>query len=93
MSGFRKFEDEGDAEANGDNTTSFFKSPPAEAVDDHTEFRNKNLDSNFKRDPIRTWLKMMFPHFELFSITTIYSLLIIVFYVLEMLLYMKNSWS
>jgi len=94
MSGFKQFHDEGDAENNGggDNTTSFFNEA-RENVDSSEEFRNERLDSNFRKNPIPTWLKMMFPHFNLLSITTLYALLLIIFYILELLFYINNTWS
>ena len=93
MSGFKKFEDDEDPEDNkGDNTSSMFQIQEP-TLNYAREFRNEKLDMNFRRNLIGTWLKMLFPHFKLISLTSAYALILIIFYVIEILLWINNSWS
>lgn len=95
MSKFKEFEDESDSEsskAKGDNTTSVLQVAP-QPIENAIEFRNERLDYNFKRKPFRTWLKMMFPHFSLLSVSIFYIIILIFFYIVELLLWINNTWS
>jgi membrane associated rhomboid family serine protease len=95
MTDFKRFEDDSDVERKGDDlTTTKFHFPNNQIDDDAEEFRNEKLDYNFRRNPIKTWLKMMFPHFTLVSLTTGYMLILSVFYLIEFLIYLNgNYWS
>jgi hypothetical protein len=57
------------------------------------EFRNGRLDYNFRRSPIKTWLKMMFPHFRFTTVSNAYCIVIIFFYIVQLILWMNNNWS
>lgn len=94
MTDFKRFEDDSDVERKGEDLTNTkFHFPNNQIDDDATEFRNEKLDYNFRRNPIKSWFRMMFPHFNLVSITTGYALLLIVFFIIECLLLMNNTWA
>lgn len=82
-SSHKKHEDKTDAKI-VDNSHSFM--PP------QGEFRTNRLDYNFRKNPLKTWLRMMFPHFTLVSLTVGYMLLLIFFYIVEWLIFSKNTW-
>ncbi|CAI2375862.1 unnamed protein product [Moneuplotes crassus] len=92
MSKFEKFEDDDEQHASGNNTKSMFevKEP---SPDYSREFRNETLDEKFRNDPVRTWLKMLFPHFELFSLTTLYILILIVVFIIQLLVWLTSRWT
>lgn len=100
MSDFKKFNDESSSSSSssesskkkGDKTTSKFVNS-SQPVYGEEEFRNDKLDANFRRSPIKTWLKMLFPHFRLLSISVILAVIILLLYIIQLLLYINNSWS
>lgn len=88
----KKGDTKNDHSKGGDHTDSKFFIPnePIEYAD---EFRNERLDYNFRRNPFLSWLKMMFPHFKLLSISVIYVVVLLIIYGIEWILYVNNRWS
>ena len=95
MSGFTKFENEGDVEHNKsapDSTTAKW-THSSYIGDDREDFRLNKLDYSFRRQPIATTFYTIFPHINLISLTMGYCLLIIFFYILEIIMWTRNPWS
>jgi membrane associated rhomboid family serine protease len=95
MSDFLKFEDDSEQEhPNGDLTGVSSHIPFSSLYDDKEEFRNERLDHYFRRNPIISWFKMMFPHIKLVSVTSAFMTLLLLIYAVEMFLwYNKNHWD
>lgn len=91
MSKFEKFEDEDEERRGNDQTTSMFvvKEP---SPDYANEFRNEKLDEKFRSNPVKTWLKMLFPHFQLFSLSTLYAAILLLIFIIELLFWAGSSW-
>lgn len=67
---FKKFEDEGDYENNkkqGDNTNSHLAGSTDTGGGE--DVRLERLDFEFRRNPVLTWFRMMFPHLNLATLT------------------------
>ena len=95
MSDFLKFEDDTESDQPKDDLTGISGHVPFSSLyDDKEEFRNERLDHYFRRNPIVSWLKMMFPHIKLVSVTSIFMLFLLVVYVIEMIFWFnENHWS
>lgn len=91
MTDFQKFENEDEENKSGDQTKSMFvvKDP---SQDYSHEFRNEKLDEKFRNEPVKTWLKMLFPHFDLVSLTTAYAVILIAIFIIELLFWLGSRW-
>ncbi|CAI2375661.1 unnamed protein product [Moneuplotes crassus] len=92
MSKFQRFADEDEERAGADNTSNMLsiKDP---SPDYSREIRNEKIDDKFRRSPIKTWLKMLFPHFELLSFSTLYALILAIVFVLQVLVWFTSRWT
>ena len=81
-----------DEESHNDNTMTYFGTSGGKPVYNE-EPRDKNMDANFQKNPCLTWIKMLFPHFKLASISVAFSAFLIVVFVIELLLWISNDWS
>ena len=91
---FSKFEDEKDVEQSRsapDNTEAKW-THSTYIGDNKAEPRVNNLDYNFRRNPIQSTIKTLFPHFNIISLTVGYAILLVVFYVLELIMWSHNRW-
>jgi hypothetical protein len=57
------------------------------------EPRDKNMDSNFAKNPCLTWIKMLFPHFKIASLSVAFAVILIIVFLVELLFWNKNAWS
>lgn len=60
---------------------------------DKDDDRLTKLDYQFRKEPIKTTLKIIFPHYRLISITSGYVAMIIFFYILTWIMYQRNPWK
>lgn len=101
MSGFTKFEDDEVVDVNISNKEQSRSAPDnTEAKwthstyngDDSVEPRLNNMDYNFRRNPCLSTVKTIFPHFNLVSLSVGYAVLLVVFYILELIMWRHNRW-
>jgi rhomboid protease GluP len=91
MSEFLKFEDDTESDQPKDDETGVSAHIPFSSLyDDKEEFRNERLDHYFRRNPIVSWLKMMFPHIKLVSVTSLFMSLLLLVYVVEMIFWFND---
>lgn len=81
-----------DEESNHDNTTTYFGTSGGKPVYNE-EPRDKNMDSNFQKNPCLTWIKMLFPHFKIASISVGFAVFLILVFLIELLFWINNAWS
>lgn len=96
MSDFKKFDNEDDAEHNksAPDSTDAKWTHSSYIGNDSEDFRLNKLDYSFRKNPIMSTIWTIFPHVKLVSLTTGYIMLIILFYILEMIMKAGgNRWS
>lgn len=90
---FKKFEDEGDNEnkKQGDNTNSYLGGNTDSGKAD--DVRLERLDFEFRRNPLQTWFRMMFPHLNFATLSVAIAVVIALVFILELLLWRNNEWK
>ena len=92
---FKKFEDEPDNENSrkvGDNTNAHLTDNSGTSGGDD-DVRLGQLDFEFRRNPVKTWFRMMFPHLKIATLSVGFVIIFVIIYLFQLLLWRNNEWK